>query len=121
MVEYVESEFLCGELTAYRGYRFVTERCDVFCRKSGVLVFYCLKSVLSDIFGTLTERFVTLMPPTVIEDGKLDMYGATLIYDPEKYILSFSKEPRTEDKFAYFTDLTLKEGVKEFTATFIPQ
>ena len=70
--------------------------------------------------GALTERFVTLMPPTVIEDGKLDMYGATLIYDPEKYILSFSKEPRTEDKFAYFTNLTLKDGVKEFSATFIP-
>ena len=68
--------------------------------------------------GALTERFVTLMPPIVIEDGRIDMRGGVMTYDPEKYTLAFSKEPRTEDKFAYFTDLTLKDGVTEFTATF---
>ena len=68
--------------------------------------------------GALTERFVTLVHPTVIEDGKIDMHGATMVYDPEKYTLAISKELRTADKYAFFTDLTLKDGVTEFTATF---
>lgn len=68
--------------------------------------------------GKLTERFVTLVKPTVISEGRIDMHGATLIYDPEKYELSFGSEMRNAEKYAFFTDLTLKKGVTEFTATF---
>ena len=79
--------------------------------------------ILRDTFeyegdGELTERFVTLVQPTVIEEGKIDMFGAMLEYDPGKYELSFSKEARNAEKYAYFTDLTLKKGVREFVATF---
>ena len=69
--------------------------------------------------GALVERFVTLYPPKEISPGRVDMHGAVLVYDPEKYTLSFSSEVRdAEGRVAYFTDLTLKDGVREFVCEF---
>ena len=69
--------------------------------------------------GELVERFVSLNEPTSDKAGTVNIDGVTLTYDPEKYELSFGSEPRTANgAMAYFTDLKLKKGVTEFTATF---
>lgn len=69
--------------------------------------------------GELVERFVSLNEPTSDKAGTVYIDGVTLTYDPEKYELSFGSEARnTNNAMAYFTDLKLKKGVTEFTATF---
>lgn len=68
--------------------------------------------------GDIVERFVSLVEPKKEADGTVVIDKVIMTFDPEKYDLVFNSEVIYETQTVYFTDLTLKDGVTEFTATF---
>ena len=66
--------------------------------------------------GEIIERFVSLTPPTQISDGEIEVDGARLSYDSAVATPTFDSEQIRDGHTAYFTDLHLKDGVREFCA-----
>ena len=78
--------------------------------------------ILNDKFtyegdGDLVERLVSIAEPKADGNGAVIIDGLTVLYDPEKYELSFSSEPMDEKNPVFFTDFKLKPGITEFSVT----
>lgn len=77
---------------------------------------------LRDSFGysgssPITERIVTLIPPSLSEDGTVSIENVNIKYDPSLCSLKINSEKRTQGDICYFIDFTLSDGAKEFTCT----
>lgn len=66
--------------------------------------------------GEIIERFVSLAPPTLVGDGVVEIDGARLCFDAAIATPTFGSEPIRDEFVAYFTDLHLAPGVREFSA-----
>ena len=73
----------------------------------------------------IAERFVSIREPRKATDGRVEIDGVTLVYDPSVCEVSFANEPSfsndamDKDGLVYFTDFKLKDGVKEFRIEFV--
>ena len=59
---------------------------------------------------------MSLAPPTLVGDGVVEIDGARLCFDAAIATPTFGSEPIRDEFVAYFTDLHLAPGVREFSA-----
>ena len=65
-----------------------------------------------------TERLIFLKEPKLLSDGKIEVDGVTLTYDPALCEVVIGEEHvPTKDEIIYTVDFALKKGVKTFVLT----
>jgi hypothetical protein len=75
--------------------------------------------VLTDEFElkeevAISERFVSLIEPTVISDGRIEIGSSALYYDPTVCVPTVKRE-KSSIKECYLIDFVLETGVRKFS------